>query len=184
MENRVGVKSMGFGAEIKGAEERMKDDVLKYLEPEDLLKFGLIPEFIGRLPLIVTLSPLDEDALVSILTKPKNALCRQYAKLLSMDDVELEFTDEALKAIAHKAMARKSGARGLRAIIEEIMTDTMFELPSLENVKKCVITKDAVEKLSPPQIEYLAAATQTVLPAPEAEEKPAKKARAKAAKGA
>ena len=184
VENRVGVKSMGFGAEIKGAEERMKDDVLKYLEPEDLLKFGLIPEFIGRLPLIVTLSPLDEDALVSILTKPKNALCRQYAKLLSMDDVELEFTDEALKAIAHKAMARKSGARGLRAIIEEIMTDTMFELPSLENVKKCVITKDAVEKLSPPQIEYLAAATQTVLPAPEAEEKPAKKARAKAAKGA
>ncbi|MBQ9408171.1 MAG: ATP-dependent Clp protease ATP-binding subunit ClpX [Clostridia bacterium] len=184
VENRVGVKSMGFGAEIKGAEERMKDDVLKYLEPEDLLKFGLIPEFIGRLPLIVTLSPLDEDALVSILTKPKNALCRQYAKLLSMDDVELEFTDDALKAIAHKAMARKSGARGLRAIIEEIMTDTMFELPSLENVKKCVITKDAVEKLSPPQIEYLAAATQTVLPAPEAEEKPAKKARAKAAKGA
>ena len=184
VENRVGVKSMGFGAEIKGAEERMKDDVLKYLEPEDLLKFGLIPEFIGRLPLIVTLSPLDEDALVSILTKPKNALCRQYAKLLSMDDVELEFTDEALKAIAHKAMARKSGARGLRAIIEEIMTDTMFELPSLENVKKCVITKDAVEKLSPPQIEYLATATQTVLPAPEAEEKPAKKTRAKTAKGA
>ena len=154
VQNRVGIKSMGFGAEIKGAEERLKDDVLKYLEPEDLLKFGLIPEFIGRLPLIVTLSPLDEDALVNILTKPKNALCRQYAKLLSMDDVELEFTDDALKTIAHKAMARKSGARGLRAIIEEIMTDTMFELPSLKNVKKCIITKEAVEKQSPPLIEY------------------------------
>ena len=132
----------------------MKDDVLKYLEPEDLLKFGLIPEFIGRLPLIVTLSPLDEDALVNILTKPKNALCRQYAKLLSMDDVELEFTDEALKTIAAKAMARKSGARGLRAIIEEIMTDTMFDLPDKKNVKKCVITKEAVERTAPPTLIY------------------------------
>ena len=164
VQNRVGVKSMGFGAEIKGAEERLKDDVLKYMEPEDLLKFGLIPEFIGRLPVIVTLSPLDEDALVNILTKPKNALCRQYAKLLSMDDIELEFTDEALKTIAHKAMARKSGARGLRAIIEEIMTDTMYELPSLENVKKCVITKEAVEKECPPRLEYKKAATKRVLP--------------------
>ncbi len=154
VESRIGVKSLGFGAEIKGQKEKMKDDVLKYLEPEDLLKFGLIPEFIGRLPLIVTLSPLDEDALVNILTKPKNALCRQYAKLLSMDDVELEFTDEALKTIAAKAMARKSGARGLRAIIEEIMTDTMFDLPDKKNVKKCVITKEAVERTAPPTLIY------------------------------
>ena len=181
VQNRVGVKSMGFGAEIKTADERLRDDVLKYLEPEDLLKFGLIPEFIGRLPLIVTLSPLDEDALVNILTKPKNALCRQYAKLLSMDDVELEFTDEALKTIAHKAMARKSGARGLRAIIEDIMTDTMFDLPSLKNVKKCVITKEAVEKISPPAIEYREAAATPVLEAPAPEKKPRAKAVTKSA---
>ena len=154
VENRVGVKTLGFGAEIKGQAEKQKDDILKLLEPEDLLKFGLIPEFIGRLPLIVTLSPLDEDALVNILTKPKNALCRQYAKLLSMDNVTLEFTPEALNTIAHKAMARKSGARGLRAIIEEIMTDTMFELPGMKNVKKCVITEDAVNKLAPPELIY------------------------------
>ena len=162
VESRIGVKSMGFGADIKQADERLKDDVLKYLEPEDLLKFGLIPEFIGRLPQIVTLSHLDEEALVNILTKPKNALVRQYKKLLSMDDVELEFTDDALKTIAHKAMARKSGARGLRAIIEEIMTDTMFSLPTMKNVKRCVITKDAVEKLAPPTIEYLPEATQNI----------------------
>ena len=154
MENRIGVKTMGFGAEIKGQSEKQKDDVLKYMEPEDLLKFGLIPEFIGRLPVIVTLSPLDEEALVNILTKPRNALCRQYAKLLSMDDVELEFTPEALRTIAHKAMARKSGARGLRAIIEEIMTDTMFDLPGKKGVVKCVITQDAVEKKAPPLLEY------------------------------
>ena len=154
VENRVGVKTLGFGAEIKGQAEKQKDDILKLLEPEDLLKFGLIPEFIGRLPLIVTLSPLDEDALVNILTKPKNALCRQYAKLLSMDNVTLEFTPEALNTIAHKAMARKSGTRGLRAIIEEIMTDTMFELPGMKNVKKCVITEDAVNKLAPPELIY------------------------------
>ncbi|MBQ4451509.1 MAG: ATP-dependent Clp protease ATP-binding subunit ClpX [Clostridia bacterium] len=154
VENRIGVKTMGFGAEIKGQSEKQKDDVLKYMEPEDLLKFGLIPEFIGRLPVIVTLSPLDEEALVNILTKPRNALCRQYAKLLSMDDVELEFTPEALRTIAHKAMARKSGARGLRAIIEEIMTDTMFDLPGKKGVVKCVITQDAVEKKAPPLLEY------------------------------
>ena len=134
------------------------------MEPEDLLKFGLIPEFIGRLPLIVTLNPLDEEALVNILTKPKNALCRQYAKLLIMDDIELEFTDEALKTIAHKAMARKSGARGLRAIIEEIMTNTMYELPSLKNVKKCIVTKEAVEKQCPPLLEYKKTASKRVLP--------------------
>ncbi len=181
VQNRIGVKSMGFGAEIKQADERLKDDVLKYLEPEDLLKFGLIPEFIGRLPLIVTLSPLDEEALVNILTVPKNALCRQYAKLLSMDNVELVFTDEALKTIAHKAMARKSGARGLRAIIEDVMTETMFELPGLKNVKKCTITKEAVEKTSPPLIEYGESAP---LPAPEEEKPKAKQLKEKPARAA
>ena len=154
VESRVGVKSMGFGAEVKTNAEKAKEDVLRLMEPEDLLKFGLIPEFIGRLPLIVTLSPLDDEALVNILTKPRNALCRQYAKLLDMDNVELEFTDDALRTIARKAMTRKSGARGLRAIIEEIMTDTMFELPALKGVKKCVITKEAVEKTAKPTLVF------------------------------
>ena len=122
---------MGFGAEVRGKSERTSDEIMAQLQPEDLLKFGLIPEFIGRLPMIVTLSPLDEEALIKILTEPKNALCRQYAKLLSFDNVELEFTPEALRAIAEKALERKSGARGLRAIIESVMTDTMYELPSI-----------------------------------------------------
>ena len=146
IESRIGKKVMGFGAEVRGKSERTSDEIMAQLQPEDLLKFGLIPEFIGRLPMIVTLSPLDEEALIRILTEPKNALCRQYAKLLSFDNVELEFTPEALRAIAAKALERKSGARGLRAIIESVMTDTMYELPSMEGVKKCIITEDAVLK--------------------------------------
>ncbi len=146
IESRIGKKVMGFGAEVRGKSERTSDEIMAQLQPEDLLKFGLIPEFIGRLPMIVTLSPLDEEALIKILTEPKNALCRQYAKLLSFDNVELEFTPEALRAIAEKALERKSGARGLRAIIESVMTDTMYELPSMEGVKKCIITEDAVLK--------------------------------------
>ena len=144
VESRIGKKTMGFGAEIKGEMEKSNDEIMKQLQPEDLLKFGLIPEFIGRLPVIVTLSKLDEDALVKILTEPKNALVRQYSKLLSFDNVELEFTPEALTAIAHLALERKSGARGLRAIIEGVMTDTMFDLPSIEGVSKCIITENAV----------------------------------------
>ena len=144
VENRIGKKVLGFGAEIRGKSERTSDEVMAQLRPEDLLKFGLIPEFVGRLPVIVTLSQLDEDALIKILTEPKNALARQYAKLLSFDNVELEFTPEALTAIAKKALGRKSGARGLRAIIENVMTDTMYELPSMEGIKKCIITEDAV----------------------------------------
>ena len=146
IESRIGKKVMGFGAEVRGKSERTSDEIMAQLQPEDLLKFGLIPEFIGRLPMIVTLSPLDEEALIRILTEPKNALCRQYAKLLSFDNVELEFTPEALRAIAEKALERKSAARGLRAIIESVMTDTMYELPSMEGVKKCIITEDAVLK--------------------------------------
>ena len=121
---------------------------------EDLLKFGLIPEFIGRLPVVVALSQLDEEALKKILVEPKNALVKQYKKMLSMDGVELEFTDGALSAIAKLALERKSGARGLRAIIEGIMTDTMYELPSQENVAKCVVTEDTVLGKSKPALVY------------------------------
>ena len=152
VESRIGKKTMGFGAEIKGEMEKSNDEIMKQLQPEDLLKFGLIPEFIGRLPVIVTLSKLDEDALVKILTEPKNALVRQYAKLLSMDNVELEFTDAALRTIAHKALERKSGARGLRAIIEDVMQDTMFNLPSEPDVTKCIIDENAVNKNAEPAL--------------------------------
>ena len=152
VESRIGKKTMGFGAEVKGEMEKSNDEIMKQLQPEDLLKFGLIPEFIGRLPVIVTLSKLDEDALVKILTEPKNALVRQYAKLLSMDNVELEFTDAALRTIAHKALERKSGARGLRAIIEDVMQDTMFNLPSEPDVTKCIIDENAVNKNAEPTL--------------------------------
>ena len=152
VESRIGKKTMGFGAEIKGEMEKSNDEIMKQLQPEDLLKFGLIPEFIGRLPVIVTLSKLDEDALVKILTEPKNALVRQYAKLLSMDNVELEFTDAALRTIAHLALERKSGARGLRAIIEDVMQDTMFNLPSEPDVTKCIIDENAVNKNAEPTL--------------------------------
>ena len=144
VENRIGKKTMGFGAEIRGQSERTDEELMSQVQPEDLLKFGLIPEFVGRLPMVVSLNSLDEEALMRILTEPKNALVRQYAKLLSFDNVELEFTEGALRAIAQQALKRKSGARGLRAIIEGVMTDTMYELPSLEGVKKCIITEDAV----------------------------------------
>ena len=146
IESRIGKKVLGFGAEIHKREERTSDEVMAQLQPEDLLKFGLIPEFVGRLPVMVTLSQLDEQALIRILTEPKNALVRQYAKLLSFDNVELEFTPEALSAIAKQALERKSGARGLRAIIEGVMMDTMYELPSMDGVKKVIVTEEAVRK--------------------------------------
>ena len=144
VENRTGKKSMGFGAEVRSKTQRAGEEVMSKVRPEDLLKFGLIPEFVGRLPMLVTLNQLNEEALIKILTEPKNALVRQYSKLLSFDNVELEFTPEALQAIAKQALERKSGARGLRAIIEGVMTDTMFDLPSIEGVSKCIITEDAV----------------------------------------
>ncbi len=144
VENRIGKKSMGFGAEVHGKSERTSEEIMSQIRPEDLLKFGLIPEFVGRLPVLVSLSQLDEQALVNILTEPKNALVKQYQRLVGFDDVELEFTPEALTAIAKLALKRKSGARGLRAIIEGIMTDTMFDLPSEEDAARCVITEDAV----------------------------------------
>ena len=152
VENRTGKKTMGFGAELHSKTERAGEEVMSQVRPEDLLKFGLIPEFVGRLPVLVTLNQLDETALVKILTEPKNALVRQYAKLLSFDNVELEFTPDALKTIARLALERKSGARGLRAIIEGVMTDTMFDLPSIEGVSKCIITEAAVLGKEKPQL--------------------------------
>ena len=152
VENRIGKKTMGFGAELHSKTERAGEEVMSQVRPEDLLKFGLIPEFVGRLPVLVTLNQLDETALVKILTEPKNALVRQYSKLLSFDNVELEFTPDALKTIARLALERKSGARGLRAIIEGVMTDTMFDLPSIEGVSKCIITEAAVLGKEKPQL--------------------------------
>jgi ATP-dependent Clp protease ATP-binding subunit ClpX len=137
--------SIGFGAKVTGPDERRTGDILKGVEPEDLLKFGLIPEFIGRLPVIATLEDLDEPALMQILTVPKNALMKQYQRLFEMEDVRLTLTQEALKAIARKAIDRKTGARGLRSIMEAILLDTMFELPSLDGVTEVVINRDAVE---------------------------------------
>ena len=166
VESRIGKKVMGFGAEVKGKHDQTNAEIMSQVRPEDLLKFGLIPEFIGRLPVLVTLNSLDEEALVKILTEPKNALVRQYAKLLSFDDVELEFTPDALQAIAQQALGRKSGARGLRAIIEGVMVDTMYELPSLEGVKKCVITKEAVLNGEKPRLIY--AEANEALPEPKA----------------
>ncbi|MDI9505990.1 MAG: ATP-dependent Clp protease ATP-binding subunit ClpX [Candidatus Excrementavichristensenella sp.] len=148
--SRIGKKVMGFGANVKSHNQKSDETIMAQVRPEDLLKFGLIPEFIGRLPVLVTLSQLDEDALVRILSEPKNALVKQYQKLLEMDGVALEFTEDALRAIAQKALSRKSGARGLRAIIEEVMLDTMYSLPSQDSVKKCIITKESVtEKVQP-----------------------------------
>jgi ATP-dependent Clp protease ATP-binding subunit ClpX len=143
IKRRLGQKVIGFGSDQNQKEIEPKDLLAKVL-PEDLLKFGLIPEFIGRLPVIASLSQLDEAALIEILTKPKNALVKQYQKMLELDDVELEFEEGALEEIAKKAIERKTGARGLRSIIEGIMLDVMFDLPSREDIKKCIITEETV----------------------------------------
>ena len=149
---RIGKKSMGFGAEIKTKEEQKIDSLLKKVLPEDLMKFGLIPEFAGRLPVVVTLDSLDEDALIRILKEPKNALIKQYEHFLGMDNVELVFEEGALKAIAQEAMKRSAGARGLRAIIESIMRDVMYDVPSREDVKKCIVTEEVVREHKPPML--------------------------------
>lgn len=141
---RTGKKTMGFGAEVQSKEKKKVGEVLKKILPEDLLKFGLIPEFVGRLPVIVTLDALDEEALIRILLEPKNALIKQYQKFLELDNVQLEFKEEALKAIAVEALKRNTGARGLRAIIEGIMRNVMYEVPSRADVVKCTVTKEVV----------------------------------------
>ncbi|WP_378956046.1 ATP-dependent Clp protease ATP-binding subunit ClpX [Pelosinus sp. sgz500959] len=141
---RTGKKNMGFGAEVPSKERKQIGELLKQILPEDLLKFGLIPEFVGRLPVVVTLDALDEEALVRILLEPKNALIKQYQKFLEIDNVQLEFKEDALDAIAKEALKRKTGARGLRAIIEGIMCNVMYEVPSRTDVAKCTVTKEAV----------------------------------------
>jgi ATP-dependent Clp protease ATP-binding subunit ClpX len=146
--------SLGFGADVKTADERQTGELLKELEPEDLLKFGLIPEFVGRLPVVATLEDLDEEALIKILTEPKNALVKQYKKLLEMEGVNLRFTDNALKEIARKAIDRKTGARGLRSILENILLDPMFSLPSDSGVEEVVINKEVVRDAVKPLMIY------------------------------
>ncbi len=154
IERRTAEYAVGFGADIKPKNKKKAGEVLAKLEPDDLLKYGLIPEFIGRLPVVATLDELDEKALINILTEPKNALIKQYQSLFKMDGVELEFTKEAYKAIAQKAMKRKTGARGLRSITENILLETMYELPELKGVKKVVINEKVVNEGIKPVLMY------------------------------
>jgi ATP-dependent Clp protease ATP-binding subunit ClpX len=146
--------AMGFGADVRGVDERGIGEVFGDLEPEDLLKFGLIPEFVGRLPVVATLEDLDEDALVTILTQPKNALVKQYQRLFELEEAQLTFTEDALLAIARRAIARKTGARGLRSILEDILLDTMFELPGMDNVEEVVVNEEAVTSDARPLMIY------------------------------
>ncbi len=152
--DRLQGKTMGFGAKVSAPDERTVGELLMNAEPEDLLKFGLIPEFVGRLPVIATLEDLDEDALIEILSQPKNALLKQYQRLFDMENVALTFTDDAKRAVAKRAIARKTGARGLRSIMEDILLDTMYDLPSLEGVEEVVINADVVESGSKPLFIY------------------------------
>ncbi len=161
IKRRLGQKVIGFGSGTEKEDIQEKDLLTKVL-PEDMLRFGLIPEFIGRLPVIATLEQLDEDALIQILTKPKNALVKQYQKMMSLDDVELEFEDAALLEIAKKAIERKTGARGLRSIIEGIMLEVMFELPSRDDIAKCIITPESITKGESPKIILSDGTTETV----------------------
>ena len=152
IKDRTGQKAIGFGTKIESQKDINKYEIFQELLPQDLLKFGLIPEFIGRLPIVATLKDLDKEALIKILKEPKNALVKQYTKLFEIDGGELEFEDEALNAIVEKAIERKTGARGLRSIIEEIMRDIMFEIPSNPNIEKCIITKETVLNKAEPKI--------------------------------
>ena len=162
---RTGKSVMGFGADVQSKVEKDVGSILKNILPEDLLKFGLIPEFVGRMPVIVTLHQLDRKALIDILTKPKNALTRQYKRLFEMDGVELRFDEDALERVADLAIERKTGARGLRAILEDVMLDIMFDIPSRSDIKSCTITKDVIEKKAPPVFGYRKQKEQ--LPPPE-----------------
>jgi ATP-dependent Clp protease ATP-binding subunit ClpX len=154
IQRRVGFKGMGFGADIQKKSDRKLGEVLREVQSEDLLKFGLIPEFVGRLPVVATLDELDEGALVDILTRPKNALVKQYQKLFEFDEVRLRFTEGALRAVARQSLARKSGARGLRAILEHVMLDLMYEIPSRDDVEECVVNEEVIEQGSEPLVVY------------------------------
>ncbi len=158
--DRTGKKTLGFVADIQTKEEKDVGEILKKLLPEDLLKYGLIPEFVGRLPILVTLSSLDKDALIKILSEPKNALVKQYQKLFEMDNVDLVFDDEALNEIAILAMERKTGARGLRSILEKAMLNIMYEIPSRDDIDKCIITKETIAEQREPIIVYLEPGTK------------------------
>jgi len=150
VEQRLNQKAIGFGAEIKGKHERRTSHLLAQVQPEDLLKYGLIPEFVGRLPVVATLTELDEKSLIRILTEPKNALLKQYEKLLAFEKVKLKFTESAIVAVASKAFKQKTGARGLRSILEEVMLDLMYEIPSQREIRECVITEDVIEGRAAP----------------------------------
>ncbi|MBW2540655.1 MAG: ATP-dependent Clp protease ATP-binding subunit ClpX [Deltaproteobacteria bacterium] len=150
IQKRIGVKGMGFGADMPAEKDRRLGEVLRDVQGEDLLHFGLIPEFVGRLPVVATLSELNEEALIAILTQPKNALVKQYQKLFEFEDVHLRFTDGALRAVARQAMKRKSGARGLRSILENVMLDLMYDIPSRDDVEECVINEEVIEQGSNP----------------------------------
>ena len=154
IQQRIGTKTIGFGADIKQKEEKKIGEILKEIQPEDLLKYGLIPEFVGRLPVIATLDELSKEALVDIMVKPKNALVKQYTKIFEFENVKLKFQPEALWAVAKEATKRKSGARGLRAILEDVMLEIMYDIPSQENVKECVVGEDVIVKREKPLILY------------------------------
>jgi len=154
IQQRINEKTIGFGADIKHRKERKVGEILKNIRPEDLLKYGLIPEFVGRLPVLATLDELSEEALVDIMFKPKNALVKQYTKIFEFENVKLKFQQDALWAVAKEAINRKSGARGLRAILEDVMLDIMYDIPSQENVKECVVSEDVILKREKPLILY------------------------------
>ena len=155
IQSRSESTGIGFSAEIRSKDKRVSvGDVLKTIEPEDLIKFGLIPEFVGRLPVVATLDELDEDALIKILSEPKNAIAKQFRKLFEMEGVELEFRDDALRAVARKALKRRTGARGLRTIIEQVLLEIMYELPSLENVSKVVVDEGVINGSAEPYLIY------------------------------
>ena len=154
IQRRVGVKGIGFGADVQTRKDRKLGEILKEVQPEDLLKFGMIPEFVGRVPVLATLDELDEESLVDILTKPKNAIVKQYQKLFEFENVRLRFTDGALRAVSRQALIRKSGARGLRAILENAMLDLMYETPSRDDVEECVVGEETIEQGAPPLLVY------------------------------
>jgi len=151
IQNRIGRKVIGFGAELRSRDNPQNiGEILSHIMPEDLLKFGLIPEFVGRLPVVATLDALDEEALVRVLTEPKNALVKQYHKIFQIDGIELEFTEEAIRAVAQEALKRKTGARGLRAVIEDVMLDVMYDVPSRDDIARCIVTREVVLQKRPP----------------------------------
>jgi ATP-dependent Clp protease ATP-binding subunit ClpX len=152
VESRVAQHPMGFGADVRSTQEKNLEELYAHLHPDDLIKFGLIPEFVGRLPIHVTLNDLDKDDLIRIVTEPKNSILKQYQASLKLDDVDLVFGDDAIEAIAEKAMSQKTGARGLRSIVENVMVDIMYDIPSIKGKKQVVISREVIERSEKPEI--------------------------------